>query len=80
MVRTVPFSALGRSICEEWLTFAKLFEKRFIKSLNHNATFIELLCELCLRLLDSPLLCKVQFPEDLGEAPSYKVCASAHRR
>ena len=50
------------------------------ESLNHNATFIELLCELCLRLLDSPLLCKVQFPEDLGEAPSYKVCASAHSR
>jgi ferrochelatase len=48
------------------------------ESLNEHPIFVDLLSELCLRLLDSPLLCKVQFPEDLTVEKAPKICASVH--
>ncbi|XVJ50827.1 MAG: ferrochelatase [Vampirovibrio sp.] len=58
------------------------------ESLNDDPVFIELLSELCLRLLERPLLCKIRWPESLQNSASdlpvplpvavKKVCASAH--
>ena len=50
------------------------------ESLNEHPIFVDLLSELCLRLLDAPLLCKVQFPDDLSVPKAPKVCATLHSR
>jgi ferrochelatase len=50
------------------------------ESLNEHPIFVDLLSELCLRLLDSPLLCKVQFPDDLSVPKAPKICATLHSR
>jgi len=50
------------------------------ESLNEHPIFVDLLSELCLRLLDAPLLCKVQFPNDLTAPKAPKICATLHSR
>ena len=50
------------------------------ESLNSHPVFIDLISELCLRLLESPLLCNIQFPEDLTLPQSPKICATALER